>query len=464
MNIVLKRLLDRSVELNERAAGVAVNGFDWMFRRANLVKSGSTWFEYVQKGELMSVRHYDLRTDGEIELADGSRMPIEQELHEIPLLLVPPLGVITDTFDLMPARSLVRYMAARGYKVYMIDWGTPSKKHARLRLADYADRMMNEAIEAVREHSGVRQVSLMGWCMGGLLSLMQAGLSRDARIANIITVASPIDHRGGGVIGGVGQLVNTPVKLMRKVTALRLHDIDPERMYVPGWMTTLMFKLTDPIGSVTTYWDLLMRLWDREFVESHTTTSDYLNNMLSYPAGVVQDMLVGMSVDNKLAKGEIPLGSKVSRLANITAPLYAFAGATDVLVSVPTARTIIDLVNSTDKRFEVAPGGHMGVILGAKAQAAVWMHSADWLAKRSTLKVAPRRPKAAANAPTKTVAAAKPTPRKAAVKTAAKPAAVKAPVEKKPLSKKPVATPKAVAPKRAARPRKVAVAAASEQV
>ncbi len=116
MNKVLKRLLDRGVAINERAAGVAVNGFDWMFRRANLVKSGSTWFEYVLKGELMSVRHYDLRTDGEIELADGSCMPIEQELQQIPLLLVPPLGVITDTFDLLPNRSLVRYMAARGYK------------------------------------------------------------------------------------------------------------------------------------------------------------------------------------------------------------------------------------------------------------------------------------------------------------------------------------------------------------
>jgi polyhydroxyalkanoate synthase len=385
VNNLLQQLLTNGLLLNERLASSAVNGFDWLFRRSQLVRSGLTWFEYVHVGDLMRVRHYDLRTDGKIEFADGSSLPVERELHPIPLLLVPPLGVTVETFDLMPDRSLVRYMAARGFKVYMIDWGTPTRKHASLRLQDYADRMMNQAINEVLKHSGAKQVSLMGWCMGGLLSLMQAGLKQDARIANIVTVASPIDTRqGSGVIAGMGRAINTPARLLRKVTDFRLLNVDPQKMHVPGWATTIAFKLTDPIGSVTTYWDLLMRLWDREFVVNHSTTSDYLNNMLSYPAGVVQEMLVRVTVDNKLAKGEIRLGSKISRFTNIHAPLYVMAGQSDALVSSSTARAIIDLVSSVDKRFEVAPGGHMGVILGSKARDNVWKNAADWLATRSS--------------------------------------------------------------------------------
>ena len=388
MNKLLQQLLHNGLALNERFAGATVNGFDWLFRRSVLVKSGLTWFEYVHVGELMKVRHYDLRADGQIDFADGSSLPINQDMQQIPLLLVPPLGVIADTFDLMPDRSLVRYMAARGFKVYMIDWGTPTRKHANLRLQDYADRMMNEAIEAVLAHSGASQVSLLGWCMGGLLSLMQAGLKRDARIANLVTVASPIDTRqGSGVIAGMGRAINTPAKLMGKLTGFRLLNVDPQKMHMPGWITTLAFKMTDPVGSVTTYWDLLMRLWDREFVVNHSTTADYLNNMLAYPAGVVQDMLVRVTVGNKLAKGEIRLGNRISRFANIQAPLYVFAGATDALVSPSTAMAIIDLVSSADKRFEVAPGGHMGVILGSKAREHVWKNSADWLAERSAEQV-----------------------------------------------------------------------------
>jgi polyhydroxyalkanoate synthase len=391
---LVQRALDQGLELNERAAASVVNGFDWLFRRQNLVKSGQTEFELIHDGDLMSVRYYSLDGEDAITLADGSALPIQRRQHAVPLVLVPPLGVTTETFDLMPNRSLVRYMAARGFQTYLICWGKPRRRHAQLNMQDYADRMMGEALAAVRKHSGANEVSLMGWCMGGLLSLLHAGLPRKRAIRNIVTVASPIDMRGGGLVAGVAQVINTPAKLIRKYTDLRLNVLNPKVFHAPGWVTTIAFKLTDPIGSVTTYWDLVTKLWDREFVESHTTTSDYLNNMLAYPAGVVGDMLVKVAIDNKLASGEIELGQKLSRFRNIHAAMFVFAGDRDVLVSPSTAEGILDLVGSQDKRFEVAPGGHMGVILGATAQQAVWQKSADWLAKRSLHKpkAKPKRP------------------------------------------------------------------------
>ena len=79
---------------------------------------------------------------------------------------------------------------------------------------------------------------------------------------------------------------------------------------MPARLTTLVFKMTDPVGSVTTYWDLVTRLWDREFVESHSTTSDYLNNMLMYPGGVLKDMAVKVVLDSQLAKGRVEVGDQ----------------------------------------------------------------------------------------------------------------------------------------------------------
>ncbi len=380
---LLNKALDLGLELNDRAAAAAANGFDWLFRRDKLVKSGQTHFTLIHQGDPMSVRYYDLAGEQDIELADGTRMPIRKRKYHVPLVLVPPLGVTTETFDLMPNRSLVRYMTAAGFKVYMIDWGRPTRRHSRLGVKDYADAMMSEALDAVRAHAGEAQVSLMGWCMGGLFALLHAGMRVDPRIRNIVTIASPIDLRSGGMIAGVAQAINTPAKLIRKYTDFRLHSIDPNLMQAPSWVTTLAFKLTNPIGSVTTYWDLLMNLWDREFVESHTTTSDYLNNMLVYPAGMVQDFIVHGAVDNTMAAGEFKLGRKTARFSNIHAPLLAFAGETDTLVQASTASRIMDLVGSNDRQFEVAPGGHMGVILGSKAQRHVWADSATWLAKRS---------------------------------------------------------------------------------
>jgi polyhydroxyalkanoate synthase len=379
-----RKLREQSLVVNQRLTSAIDNGFDWLFRRDRLIKSGRTWFELVHDGDPMAVRYYELPDEKDIELVDGSRMEIERRQFAVPLVLVPPLGVTTETFDLMPQRSLVRYMVARGFKVYLIDWGRPNKAHAHLGLSDYADEMFGTALAKIRAHSGSEDVSLMGWCMGGLLSLLHQGLAQDPHIRNIVTVASPIDLRGGGIIAGVAQTLNGPAQLVRKYSDFRLNLLKPALTHSPGWLTTVTFKLTDPIGSVTTYWDLLTGIADRAFVESHSTTSDYLNNMLLYPGGVVREMAISVGVDNKLAVGKIEIGEKLAELDKITSSLLSFAGETDVLVPPKIAEKIVDVVASKEKVFRTAPGGHMGVILGSNAQSAVWAQSADWLSLRSS--------------------------------------------------------------------------------
>ncbi|MCZ6830714.1 MAG: alpha/beta fold hydrolase [Gammaproteobacteria bacterium] len=387
MNKLAKFALDQGLALNQRVSATAANGVDWLFKRDTLIKSGRTWFELVHDGDLMAVRYYELPEDDEIELVDGSRKPIERKQHAVPLVLVPPLGVTTEAFDLMPQRSLVRYMVAAGFKVYLVDWGKPKKEHGHLNLKDYSYSMLGTALAKIRRHSGSEDVSLMGWCMGGLLCLLHQGQVQDKRIRNIITVASPIDLESGSSmianLAGAAQALNGPAQLVSSYSNLRLNTLDPARLSLPSWMTTLVFKMTDPVGSVTTYWDLVTRLWDREFVESHSTTSDYLNNMLMYPGGVLKDMAVKVIADGQLAKGRVEVGDNLAELDAIESNLLAFAGKTDHIVPPEIAAKSVEIVASKDKEFRIVPGGHMGVIIGSKAQNAVWAQSAEWLAKRS---------------------------------------------------------------------------------
>ncbi len=401
MNRLARLALNQGLALNNRVASAAANGTDWLFKRDTLIKSGRTWFELVHDDDLMAVRYYGLPEEDEITLVDGSTMPIQREQHPVPLVLVPPLGVTTETFDLMPQRSLVRYMAAAGFKTYLIDWGKPGKEHSHLNLRDYSFHMMTTALAKVREHSGSEDLSTMGWCMGGLLCLLYQGQAHDPHLRNIVTIASPIDlESGSGAIAGVAQAINAPAKLVSNYTNLRINSLDPARLGLSPWMTTLAFKMTDPVSSVTTYWDLVTRLADREFVESYSTTSDYLNHMLGYPGGVIRDMAEKVVVNNELATGRIKLGDEVAELDNIESALLAYAGATDNLVPESVAKQIIGIVGSKDKSFRVVPGGHMGVIIGSKAQKAVWADSVKWLAKRSATKPLKKK-KAVASSPRK---------------------------------------------------------------
>lgn len=377
-------LIRSALNFNTRGAHAIGNGFDWLFRRDAMIKSGKTWFELVYDGDPMSLRYYELPDERDIELADGSRIPIKRERYDVPLVLVPPLGVTTDTFDLLPDRSLVRYMAASGFKTYMIDWGKPTEAHSHLGLHDYSVRMFETALEQVREHSGQQQVSLMGWCMGGLFCLLYQGTHRDPNVRNMITVASPIDLRGGGLSAQLLPVLDGPAKLISRYSDLRLDMLDPAKVSAPPWLTTLAFKLTDPLSSVTTYWDLITGLSDRDFVENYSTTSDYLDNMLRYPGGVIRD-LAPQAYDQSLAAGKVRVGDAMADLTKIDCNMLIFAGETDKLVAPPVAEKLVDLVSASDKEYRVAPGGHMGVILGSKAQTHVWPQSAQWLAQRSML-------------------------------------------------------------------------------
>ena len=412
MNNLAKMAVKQGLAINQRASRAAANSVDWLFKRDTLIQSGRTWFELVHDGDLMAVRYYELPEDDDIEMVDGSRMPIQRKQHAVPLVLVPPLGVTTETFDLMPQRSLVRYLVASGFKVYLVDWGKPKKEHGHLGLKDYSYDMMGTALEKIRAHSGSKDLSMMGWCMGGLLCLLYQGLAQDKYVRNIITVASPIDlESGSGVIAGVAgaaQALNGPAQLVSNYSNLRLHTLDPSRLSLPPWMTTLVFKLTDPVGSVTTYWDLVTRLSDREFVKSHSTTADYLNNMLLYPGGVLKDMAVKVVGGNQFARGKVEFGDSVAELDAIESNLLAFAGETDILVPAEIAQQVVEIVASRDKEFRIAPGGHMGVIIGSKAQNAVWAESAQWLAERSAEAKPKARRKTKAKAKTKTKTKAKP--------------------------------------------------------
>ncbi len=375
--------LRSALTANQRLTTTVANGMDWLFRRDTLIKSGRTWYELVYDGDPMAVRYYSLPDETEITLADGSSMPIKREQYDVPLVLVPPLSATTETFDLMPERSLVRYMAAAGFKTYMIDWGKPTRKHTELDLRSYSYEMMNTALEAIRDHSGSKDLSMMGWCLGGLFILMYQGQANDRHLRNMVTVASPIDMRAGGALAAVGQALEGPAKLVRNFSQFRLDKLNPALMHMPGWANSLTFKMLDPVSSVTTYWDLLTRMADREFVEKHSTTSDYLDHMTDYPAGVIRDMTVHGLIDNKFASGTMELRDGVVELSKIKVPLLAFGGETDILVTPEMAGEIVDVVGSTDKTFKMVPGGHMGVILGSKAQQAVWKDTVEWLAPRS---------------------------------------------------------------------------------
>ena len=326
---------------------------------------------------LMELRFYPHNDDTSF-LLDGQAVTPQTQQHKTPIVLVPPLGVFHWIYDLMAERSWVRFLNAKGFQVYLVNWGAPSRQDAHLSLDDYVNRWLSSAVEEVQRHSGQQQISMVGYCMGGLLTLLYAGTHNHGHIKNIVTIASPIDfhgNRGGSVLSWVSERT--------KKLPMPQWLTDAERFHVPGDMLSTLFKLTNPFAGVVSYFDLVRNLSDRDYVKAHLTTREWFNNMPDYPGATVQQIIFDFGLKNSLAKGRMKIGNRIADLTQIHSNLLAFAGKSDRIVSIKAAKKVMDLMPTNDKTFMVVPGGHAGVFAGGKAQEHTWAITAEWLSQRS---------------------------------------------------------------------------------
>lgn len=346
-----------------------------------ILNDKTPWVEIYRDG-IMAVRHYTLPPMDSITI-EGETIPVTAGEHRIPLLLVPALGIQAWTWDLMPDRSMVRYLMARGYDVYLLDWGQPSRSQRELGLNTYVNEWLPEAVTAVLAHAERDELSLVGYCMGGLLCLMYLGSHPEAPVRNLVTIASPVNFHKSGPFGAVLGLLRYPALKLHDWFQLRLEPFDTRLFHIPGNLLSLGFKMTNPPGVVMAYLDLVRNIDDREYVTEYMTMGQWFNDMVDYPGATVREVLEKMLIANSLASGRIGIGDRIADFSRIRCSLLAFAGKADRIVSVQAAKEVMRITSSQDKRFEVVPGGHAGVFAGSKAPGHAWRITADWLAARS---------------------------------------------------------------------------------
>jgi polyhydroxyalkanoate synthase len=337
-----------------------VNGIEWLMRDPTSVV-GRTPYETIHRAGKLEVRRYHL---GRVRAS-----------HPVPIVLVPPLMVKPFIYDLMPGRSLVAFLLQRGFRVYVVDFGEPDQADQFVRLDHYILDWMPEACEAVRRDAGMRTLSLFGYCMGGIFCLTHTAANEDRDVRNIVCLAVPVDMSKMGLLAWVAKLAGGQVDAI----ARRLGN-------VPGGLSSTAFKLLTPAKNFTRYADLFLNLWNEEFVNGFDAMNQWVSQFIDYPRDAFLQFNREFLQRNKLVRGQLTLRGKVADLRRIEANLLVFAGKTDQIAPPASVRVLLDKVSSTDKTFLLVPGGHMGVLAGARAPQEVWEPMANWLAARSQVR------------------------------------------------------------------------------
>ena len=358
------------------------NGRARLFDAQQLSQAEQTPYETLFDDGLVKLRYYPPLTESAIPLSDGTVVPVSQTTQRTPLVLVAPLAVNMLIYDLFPQRSLVRYLRARGFELYMVDWGRPGRHHNHLSLSSYFADYLPKLLVQVRQHSGEQKLSLHGWSFGGLFSLCYAALGNDPDINNLVLIGAPTDYHRNGALGGQYRALSRRAKWIRKRTGLRIHDVPADLLRSPGWVNSLAFKLTNPIGSLQGYWNLVKNLHDRDFVSAHATNGAFLDDMVAYPGGVIQDIIRYLWTDNVVAHGQLPMEGTDGHLNRVTANVLNVTGASDPIVTPECSQAMEPLIRSKDKTFITIEGGHMGILGSAAAQKQSWGRIADWLIER----------------------------------------------------------------------------------
>ena len=339
----------------ERAIQRSIKGLEYFASPAPVV--GHTPKEAVLERGTLHLYHY---------------LPVTSEIYRVPILIVMATSNRGYILDLAPGQSFVEYMIGRGYDVYLIDWSPPTSADSGLRFEDYTLRFIPECVQRVREDSGEHDLTVIGYCMGGVLSVMWAALHPDDQPANLVCFTTPIDF--------------SRMELFAKWSDRRYFDVDKlvdSTGNVPSELIFTSFDMLRPATRIVGQIQLWENMWDESFVRSFRAFERWSTDTLPLAGEYFRETIKELIWENRLHKNELVIGGRRADLRSITAPLLHAMAEHDHIVPYDAAKPLIGHVGSADKEEIVLKGGHVSLVAGPNAVKRLWPRLDAWLGVRS---------------------------------------------------------------------------------
>ena len=173
-----------------------------------------------------------------------------------PVLIVHSLVSKSYILDLLPGTSMVGFLIGEGFDVFLLDWVPPDPADAENTLETYVDDYIPDAIGALLEEADADELTLIGYCYGGVLTLLLAAAHPEVPVRNLMVMATPCDYREMGFMSN-----------MFRDGRLNPEDVVDETGLVPASALDEGFQSLKPTEYVTQRVNFFQNLWNDEFVE-----------------------------------------------------------------------------------------------------------------------------------------------------------------------------------------------------
>ena len=299
----------------------------------------------------------------------------EEKLHPVPLLLVFALMNRPYILDLRPGHSFVEFMLQHGYDVYLLDWGAPGIEDKNLKFDDYTLEYMPRAIRRMKDVSGDTEFSLLGWCIGAILTTIYAALRPDDGLRNLILLTAPLDFSN-----------KESITFARWVDE-RYFDVD-KVLGMFGNMPPEMIEYgAKALKPVENYIGNYLRLWDNldnpQVIDAWHAMNTWVTDNIPLAGGVFRQLVVDLYRNDRLMQGTLTIRGEKVDLSQLRAKLLTVIAEADHITPPCQSESILTKVGSTDKTALRIPGGHIGIMAGSGASKRTWPQIDGWLAQRS---------------------------------------------------------------------------------
>ncbi|GAK44088.1 poly(R)-hydroxyalkanoic acid synthase, class I [Tepidicaulis marinus] len=296
----------------------------------------------VYQNDLMQLIQYD---------------PATEEVHQRPLVIVPPWINKYYILDLTEEKSFIKWAISKGYTVFVISWVNPDKSLSHKTFEDYMREGILEALDAVEKATGERDVNMIGYCIGGTLlsaTLAYMAAKKDKRVKSATFFATQTDFTEAG-----------DLKVFIDETQIdTVNNLMGERGGIlPASVMAHTFNLLRPNDLIWNYvvGNYLMgrtpQPFDLLFWNADATRMPQKMHLF---------YLSECYLKNGLAEGSMELGGEKLDLSKVTCPVYLQSSRGDHIAPYKSVYKSVHLFGGK-VTFTLAGSGHIAGVINPPA-------------------------------------------------------------------------------------------------
>lgn len=296
-----------------------------------------------------------------------------EEIYRVPVLIIMSPVARGYILDLAKGQSLIEYLLLQGHDVYMLEWMEPRRQHASLSFEDYASRLVGNCVEKVLEDTGEPDLTLVGYCMGGMLATLYTASTQNPAVKNLACFTTPYNADGMALY-----------KQWVEAGAVDIERLIDELGNIPGDIVNNSIQALRPLQKTAGQLNLLNNVENDAFVKAHLRFDHWATNQLAVPGQLARELFEEFLRENKICHNEYVIGDKKVDFGNIKVPFLHVAAEYDHIVPSAASNGLVDAMGSKDKQEIVVKGGHVSLVAGGNAIYRLWPQLDKWLSARGT--------------------------------------------------------------------------------